>query len=327
LAVALAAVGALALCALYWYGTLGFLWGQAAASAGHAAPEYYRFFQRYLWGLDAGDAPGTFYDLVSPPIDFIAGASGLYMLSLPAAGLASPWKLVWKLSEGVALACLVGAACTAARRALRAGDAQATFVTAALVALAIPIVPALLGRYWLAGKLLSMIAPLLFFLLVLPLLETAAGRNSRLWRLPASLYVASQIVFGLARPVYAARPDGIHYTWPPYPSIRGAFLKTDYSWDFHERLAALAGCRHVRLDVGERLLETYAEMALADHRLAWSSRRPIRAFDTEAVLSPGVRGHDDRPDCLLTDAADAARSRQRVASLRRGVAPAQAQDP
>jgi hypothetical protein len=326
LAVAFAALGALALCALYWYGTLGFLWGQAADSALHAPPQYYRFFQRYLWGLDAGDAPGTLYDLVSPPIDFVAGASGLYMLGLPAAGLGSPWKLIWKLGEGLGLACLVGAACAAGWRALLARDTRSAFVTATLVALAVPIVPALMGRYWLAGKLLSMVAPLLFFLLVLPLLETA-GERRRLGRLPASLYVAGQIAFGLARPVYAAQPDGIHYTWPPYPSIRGAFLKTDYSWDFRERLAALADCRHVRLDVGERLLETYAEMALQDHGQAWSSSRPIRAFDTEAVLAPGARGHDDRPDCLLTDAPDSARSRLRVASLRRAMAPAQAQDP
>ena len=72
-------------------------------------------------------------------------------------------------------------------------------IGACLVGLTIPIVIVSSGQYWSAGKALSMAAPLLFVLLVTPLLFSALFRITA--RVCSIIFVLAHLGLGIARPL------------------------------------------------------------------------------------------------------------------------------
>ncbi len=227
-------------CALYWHGTLAFLYEQVT-SADVARPNWYLHFQRYLWGPDeaewrragAGSA-WTPYGLLSAPVDLLSGAFGFYF-AVPPPTLPLGVRVAVKILLAGFLVVLIVQATRALVAALREQHpARGAFLLGGLACCATPVALALLDRLWQAGKLLSMIAPLVFLWLVFPLVER---RRLDARCAPALLLVLAHLGFGLYRPVAARDPDGIHYP-PPYPSVgQPPERKKGVSWD----LEALAG--------------------------------------------------------------------------------------
>lgn len=292
----------LAVCGVFWQGTLGFL-HQQITNREMARPDLYLHFQRYLWGLDvgawhrAGAGTWTPYGLLSAPVDFLSGAFGLYfVVPGPASPLAT--RVGIKLLLAVFLVALLVQAARSLWNTVREEDrGRGAFLLAAVVSCGTPLGLVLLGRLWQAGKFLSMIAPLLFLGLILPLLV----RRGVVARAPALLLVVAQLGFGLARPVVAARaPDGIHYP-PPYPSIGQPALKQAISWNLLGWQRFFSNCQLVNLNVRHALIHAYAEMLLAEMRVPWAPSRSTVSYDRERLLAPAEPDRSSLADCQIAD--------------------------
>jgi hypothetical protein len=292
---------ALLWCALYWHGTLGFLYGQVT-NAEAARPDWYLHFQRYLWGLDDAEWRGagsvwTAYGLLSAPVDLLSGAFGLYF-ALPAPTRPLAVRVGLKILLAVFLLVLTVQATRALVGVLREEHrARGAFLLGGLVCCAMPVALALLDRLWQAGKLLSMVAPLLFLWLVLPLVT---ARRLDLRCASALLLVLAHLGFGLHRPVAARAADGIHYPLP-YPGVQQPALKKAISWDLAHWQRYLSSCRLVNLNVRHALVHAYAEMLLSEACIPWSPSRPTLSYDRERILAPEEPERSSRADCQLLD--------------------------
>ena len=296
---------ALAACLPFWSGTIGHLIRQLSLASDNSVA-WWRYFQRYLFGRDIEVttlmegfrwSSAAIYTFLSLPVDFTVSAIGLYFV-LPTSAISLPIRVVWKLVLLVlATALLVGAARSlwTAWRTDRGSRISCLFV-AAIAACLLPVLFLAMGRYWSAGKALAMAAPLLFMILASPVLTGAP----RPWSVVAWLFVCGHLVFGLYRPLAAADPDGIHYRFPPYPSIQDARFKRELSWDLQRWKPLLATCRRTSIDLQNPFLERYVQVYLTELGARWSSVRPLDSY--YGVGTPlGVQAQLVAPDCLVTD--------------------------
>ena len=118
--------------------------------------------------------------------------------------------------------------------------------------------------------------------------------------MPAALYVAAQLGFGLARPLAAAHPDGIHFASPPYPSVQVAKYKTALSWDLGSRDTELEQCRRIAVDVENPFLDRYVQLHLSELGVIWWSLRPLNSYFAIGAELGSMRPQGV-PDCLVTD--------------------------
>ena len=266
--------------------------------------DWWTYFQRYLFGRDldyfaalsAGDTPFTLlYALISLPIDFVSGVLGVYFI-LPPAGTAVLWGAVWKVAVAVGCAFLLFAAVRLMMEEWRK-DRQSRasrFYVVAVLSLMLPVALALGGRYWPAGKALTMASPLLFIMVAVPVLS-GGGR----WgRAAAAAFVLLHLGFGLYRPLAAANPSGIHYAWP-YPAVPDPTFKTAFSWDLTRWEIPLRGCRHISLDLPHPQQDRYVQMVLSEAGLPWTSQRPLNSYYGTG-LTLGLQVQPDFSDCLVT---------------------------
>ncbi|MFI4988125.1 MAG: hypothetical protein ACHQF3_11860 [Alphaproteobacteria bacterium] len=300
-----------------WDGTMGVLFRQIH-SAVSRTNDWYLYYQRYLMPLDLSQAFVEAYKggqvLHQPlwqlalfvPLDLVTGLFGLYFLQPPPA-LPLAVRVLWRLVVLAAMVTLFLPALRELLARLRRGlDERASRLALwALLALPAPLPLVVMGKFWAAGKAISMIGPFLFLLAAAPLLiplpkgVPGAAAGSR-WRLPALLFVLAQLGFGLARPIAAAHPDGIHFAAPPYPSVQVAKYKTALSWDLVAHDDELRHCRRIAVDVENPFLERYVELHLTDLAAVWWSLRPLNGYfgiGSDLGLQP-PRGV---PDCLVTD--------------------------
>jgi hypothetical protein len=248
------------------------------------------------------------------PVDLSAGAAGLYF-ALPPAGIAAPARVAWQIALAAFLAALIAAGARAAARSWRdpCDGRPRLFLAAALAAIAMPAVVGAAGRWWPAGKLLAMVAPLIVLVLALPALLPPTRAPGA--RLPAWLLIASGLALGVVRPIAAADPSGIAYR-PPYPSAQDPRLKADYDWDLERHRAALRRCRAIVLDVADPFLDWYAQIFLDELGRPWSSARPVAEYyGAGRVLGRPPPVAD--PDCLVTTVLRPAEPGRRVFWLAR----------
>jgi hypothetical protein len=320
-----------------WEGTMGVLFRQLH-SAVTRTNDWFAYYQRYMIPLDLSDVFTAAYKsgafpyahlgqiALFVPIDLLSGLFGLYFLDpspvLPLA-LRVLWRLVLLAGLAVLLVCALRELFACLRRGL--GERRGRLALWTLLALATPLPLVLMGKLWAGGKAISMIGPFLFLLAAAPLLMPARGAASstprRRWRaLPAALYVAAQLGFGLARPLAAAHPDGIHFASPPYPSVQVAQYKTALSWGLMPYDAELKHCRRIAVDIASPFLERYVQLHLSELAVVWWSVRPLNSyFAIGAEL--GTMRPQGTPDCLVTDRpgiAPSAAGGARVISLARG---------
>ncbi len=297
----LGSAAALLWCAFYWHGTLGFLYRQVTSTEA-ARPDWHLHFQRYLWGLDDAEWRGagsawTAYGLLSAPVDLLSGAFGFYF-AVPPPTLPLAVRVTAKILLAGFLVVLIVQATRALVNVLRdEHPACGAFLLGGLLCCATPVALVLLDRLWQAGKFLSMVAPLLFLWLVLPLVER---RRLDARSAPALLLVLAHLGFGLYRPVAARAPDGIHYPLP-YPSIQQPVLKKAVSWDLAHWQQYLSSCRLVNLNVRNAVVHAYAEMLLGEACIAWSPSRPTLSYDRERTLAPEEPERSSTADCQLLD--------------------------
>ncbi len=304
---------AVALTVPCWRGTTAFLGLQFSTSMAQSV-DWFLYFQRYLApadltgfftvGYKTGQFPadGLWQAALFMPIDFVTGLVGLYMLQ-PPVDLPLVVRVVWRLAVLAALGCLLVPAVSAALKlAWRGGDRTALLLRLVLLALLMPLPFAVSGKLWGAGKAIAMIGPCLFLLVVVPLLRSG---ESPARRVPAVMFLAIQLGFGLARPLAAAHPDGIHYALP-YPSIQQADTKTGLSWDLRRWDETLRACHRIAVDTENPFLERYVQLHLTDLNSVWWSVRPLNGyFDRGLVL--GLQPAQGEPDCLVTDGGRLAR--------------------
>ncbi|MBL8663070.1 MAG: hypothetical protein JNM29_09600 [Candidatus Odyssella sp.] len=299
---ALAGAAALVVCVPYWRGTLGSLLIQAQAIGRGSYPtEWFFYYYRFLFGRNehavdlvlnsAIPAQTALAAAMALPVDFALGALGLYFLSPePGAGRAAGL-----LAACAAVIALI-AACIGAGRALRAANpAGFAFVCGAVLALAVPASMLASGNLWPGGKGVLMAAPLLYFALISPLLVAMPRRR----RILPLLLVCAHLAFAFERPVAAARPNGIHRSFPPYPSI---MEKAAHDWDLPRHKSRLRACSAVALDIAHPVLDRVAQTFVVDLGLRWYSRRPLRSYfeqGTDLGRQPPIAD----ADCVLTDGA------------------------
>jgi hypothetical protein len=288
-------------CAVYWHGTLDFLYRQVTLP--QPRPDWYLYFQRYLWGLDdvdwrtTGGWTGNAYGLLSAPVDLLTGALGLYFL-MPSPALPLPARMAVKAALAAFLVALALQATRALVAFLREGrSARGAFLLSALACCTTPVLLALLDRLWQAGKFLSMITPLVFLFLAAPLIgrRRLSARSA-----PALLLVVAHLGFGLYRPVAARHSDGILYP-PPYPSAMQPGLKRRFSWDLERWRERLSACRSVSVNVQNAVVYAYAEMLLSETGIPWVPARPVVSYYEGRTLAGEDGERSTGADCQILD--------------------------
>jgi hypothetical protein len=301
--VVLAAGGAIALCALAWPMTVGFVLQQARflADPSNAAEmaDWWKVTHRYLFGLDTDWNTADFpYRELSIVTSFLAGTLGMYFLQ-PDAGVPLGFRIVWKLGLLAALVGLLGFSLWGLLRA--SGEPrqrlQRALFAGVLGGLALIGGLLLVGQIYAATKALTWLSPLLILALIGSLLSDK--RIPNLIRVVALSYVGIQIGFGGYRSYAAANGAyGVHYGYP-YPLDLGR--KLFYRWDYAGLQAALKGCSRVSIDVDDVYHDQFVEMALADTGIRWSSRNPVWGFERRG--REGIQKQIDSPDCVVTTQA------------------------
>lgn len=318
-AIAFAGAASLLVCVPYWHGTIGFLLHQARAVGQKAYPaDWFLYYYRYLFGRNehvvdiilnpGGLAQRASLSTLLLPVDFALGALGLHFLS-PEPG---PRRTLWLLMALAAVAGLVVSIVVAVRSLRAASPAGFAFVCGVLLALAVPAAAFASGRLWPGGKGMLMVAPLLYFALIAPLLVPVRPR----WRVLPLLLVCAHFAFAVERPIAALRPNGIHRQFPPYPTI---MEKAAHDWDLPRHKSRLRACRAVALDLAHPLLDRVVQTFTADLGLRWYSQRPLRSY-YEQGSDLGRQAAIPEADCVITDDARAADDAQRLhrINLRRG---------
>jgi hypothetical protein len=280
--------------------------------------DWFAYFQRYIIPLDLSeDFTAAYKSGAFPrahlaeialfvPIDLVSGLFGLYFLD-PSPALPLALRVLWRLVLFAGLAALLICGARELLICLRRGlgERRGRLALWTLLALPTPLPLILMGKLWAGGKAISMIGPFLFLLaaapLLIPGLGVPAGAAGRRWRaLPAALYVAAQLGFGLARPLAAAHPDGIHFASPPYPSVQVAKYKTALSWDLGSRDTELEQCRRIAVDVENPFLDRYVQLHLSELGVIWWSLRPLNSYFAIGAELGSMRPQGV-PDCLVTD--------------------------
>jgi hypothetical protein len=311
LLVVLAAGGALALCALAWPMTVGFVLQQTRFLADPSTLAVSAaWFQRYLFGFDIDwntafdfiviwhrSFLGFLYHVFSIVTSFLAGILGVYFLQ-PDAGAPLGFRIVWKLGLLAALTSLLGFWLWGLLRA--SGEPrqrlQRVLSVGVLGGLALIGGLRLAGQFYPAGKALIWLSPLLILALIGSLLSDK--RIPNLIRMVALSYVGIQIGFGGYRSYAAAHGAyGVHYGYP-YPLEVGQ--KILYRWDYAGLQAALRGCSRVIVDLDDAYHEIFAKMALTDMGIRWWSRHPIWGSGRSREDMEKQIGS---PDCAVTTQA------------------------
>jgi hypothetical protein len=281
----------LLMCIPMWSATVGFLVDQMIV-AKDVPVEWYRAYGAFYSG--DGEVLGpitTAYQFVSHPIDLFMGAAGIYFLHPPSI-LGSGARVIWKMLEGLfALALLVAGILSFIDLKRKQGTAT-IFLIACLASLIVPVLLAMSGQYWSAGKVVSMSSPFIFFLCASSLFS-----GNKVIALPAIIFLMLQLGFGLER-IYAASRHRDRAT-APYPGLPEQ--KRDYNWDVAKWQDNLKGCQKVAFNIENPHLERLAETVVSDLRIPWASRLDRFGNYSDGDRVPANARTEDHFDCDLTD--------------------------
>jgi hypothetical protein len=296
------AILTLAMVGLYWTPTIGLLLQHAKLATSNIV-DWHLFFQAYLLGGRDNVVPATGYAhfadvLLVIPANFLAGFLGVYFIQ-PGLKLDIA-HFLWSAGLIAAFSVLVYAIIAAARRELnRRGVSQKpgllAIVLSAIVFMSlVPLALLLKGQYWAAGKGLSMLSPLLFVLIALPLL---AGGRKPLGAALVWTIVAGHLMFGLFRPIAIAMHSDRHNYAYPYPSVP----KDNVNWDVVSYRKALGNCRLVKIDVDNPFLDRVVENYLVESNINWYSPNRRSAYYGEGAelgLKNAPEGQSE--DCTIS---------------------------
>ncbi len=287
LAIATASAALGLICAIYLNDTVKYLIGQGTDGA--TSVEWWRYYQAYLFGPQF---PGSILT-----INFGLSLVGLYpVLPQPSYPRILTWMLY--IADAALLIAILTTAFLVWKRYWRGtADLRPWLLLSATVgASIIPLAFLAAGAFWVAGKGLTMAAPLLFFVLSAPLLFP--GARSLLLRIPTGLLWAVCLIFGLVRPIAAMNEFGIHYA-SPYPSVQEAGLKSKLSWDLARHRADFKACQGIALNLNNLALRRYLQLYLTELSVAWSLTDPV---DFPGAWNlPAKPTKVENPDCIIDD--------------------------
>lgn len=305
------------LCLPYLHGTMRWLTAQMG-SAIRARPDWWTYFQRYLFEAASSLPSSAPVDSLSKlllvtvgiPADFLLAAMGIYFI-LP--DVSSKSHIPWILANVAFLVWILFACITVSLRLWHKVefDRGRLLVVAVIGMLAAVSLIGLSGRYWVGGKGLSMIQPLLFIVLCAPLWS---GFHRVVLVLPGILLASLYLGFGLYRPYAALAPNGIHYA-PPYPSAVEPSTKIKYRWDlFSYKKQMIRDCNGIVLDVDDVVLERYAQVFLVGLEVPWYTKHEVDPNWGEGPRL-GLQRPLERANCVLTSDPKARYSGVRVFPL------------
>jgi hypothetical protein len=256
-----------------WNSTCGFVSRQGSFALGGKV-DWWKFFDKYLVGRDGLNSAWE-----ANLMDGLAGVLGGYFLT-PSSNDELQVQFIIRLGL---VALLVGVGMLVIR-SLRRKFSKKPFPQEAVwlsVVLAILLVQTLVllmvGRIWAAGKGLSFSAPLMMIVVLSPVLELPRkGRSPRdYFGMTALVFLSlSQLGFALARPIFAARPSGIHYE-PPYPGVSGPQLKTSYDWGDFTFIDKISPDDYAEISIENPWVQSYAKMILRSHKIDCHIGPPI----------------------------------------------------
>ena len=280
------------LCAPYSEGTIGFLVRQFSWGLNNNNLDWWRYYQAYLFDHQFSGA--------IVPLNFGVALIGLYPV-LPQPGFSQSIIMAWQLVDAMIFIGVLTAAFLAWKRARHEMQHSRPWLLLAATGLICAFLMVVLGsgRYWTAGKGLSMTAPLIFFVLSAPLFYPKA--KSGQLRMTTVILWASYLLFGLIRPVaaVAAHDNGFHYA-PPYPS-GDPHLRTHYSWDVEQYKETFLACHAISVDVDNAFLERYLQLYLTELDTNWFSVHPLDSYFGK-LPSTHMQRELENPDCFVTTA-------------------------
>jgi hypothetical protein len=322
----LAVGGALGLLLLapYWEGTAGHFLRQIVI-ARTTDVDWWLYYQRYLLGrednylelLRTSTGKVYLYALFSFPIEALMAAIGLYWV-LPTVSwpiwLATTWKL---LLYGFAILLF-----TATGRAIYQTFRERTdwwpLMVGCVIACLLPLAILARGHYWAAGKALAIAGPLLFLLLVLPVLRR---KGHYLWIAPAALFIVAHLALGVLRPLEAMRPPGTSTTGMPMDIAGGVSkydlqIKSFYDWNAVALVDRLHGCRAVTLDIANPFIDRFVQLALSDVGIPWTTTQKTYLKITLGPVFPPSPPLPEA-DCVAATRITERGAGQRMVLLRR----------
>jgi hypothetical protein len=267
----------------YWFGSLPFFITRGVMRQAITQLDWWKYFQAYLFGrmenhidiLASGPPWPTFLkSLLVLPVESVVAGIGLYWF-LPGSSLPNIIAWTWR---GILYVFVFVLFATAARTAIttwrKNPQSNAARLFAACVAgCVVPIVFLMSGLFWTAGKSLSIAAPLLFFLIVAPLLLRAPIRP--LARVAVMMFLAGHLITGVLRPVLAANTNGARLAGLPGSAGLVDQEKAGMDWRMDRLAAQLRSCNRVILNVKHPFMNLLAQFVATDLGMSWSSVDPV----------------------------------------------------
>lgn len=156
-------------------------------------------------------------------------------------------------------------------------------------------------QFWSFGKSLTYISPLLIVLFCLPLIIKS---QKKAIKMGAVCYLAFQFLFAGYR-VYSIgnSSNGVHYKYPPYPSIQKDALnaKTLYNWgSFEEILFATEECQNIQVEISDPWIRTFFMDSLYSIDKKAITSYPIKSSWSEGDVL-GTQKIPSNVSCLISE--------------------------
>jgi len=139
---------------------------------------------------------------------------------------------------------------------------ESLFYIASIGALFIPIILLYKNNYWVAGKAITYIFSLIFFILLSPLLTKFKYiKFKKKSEIILYIYIILYMSFGFIRPIAATHKFGILYS-SPYPGDPTAHA--NFTWDIEDIDKSTKDCKILGIDIDNDVLEMFVENFIDD---------------------------------------------------------------
>lgn len=310
----------LLLCIPLWSGTVAYVVRQLTRAATDA-PDWWKYYQRYLFGSDANfldviaSPDSSFGELAnawfSLPVESVVAGLGLYAV-LPSAGWPAGIAVVWKLLlYGFLFVLLRGIARTAwTIWHAEPGGSAARLLAASLVGCLVPIAILTAGHGWAAGKGMAMAAPMLFVLVIAPM---AAKRWDPGAVAAVCVVVAVHLALGVLRPLLVMQAVGAGIPGLPTAAVQVNAQKASLDWDYNRLSAEIRSCNGLVIDVANPMMHNLLRRLAAELRVPWAAPR-IMSWPDRAGRAHFPEGFE-KFDCLVASERLIANPGQRLISV------------
>jgi hypothetical protein len=268
----------LLMCVPLWSGTGAYVLRVLSQAAGET-PDWWKYFQRHLFGreefyLDVINSQSNglghlLYGWFSWPVEAIIAALGLFAI-LPTSGWPVALAIIWKLALYgfivTLLANIVGAIRWAWR--LEPEMARTRFFLGSVVGCLVPLGILATGHGWAAGKGLAMAAPMLFTLLIAPLVMRLNGQAG----ITSCLVVLGHLCLGLARPFLVAS-----HALPGLPTAAAQveMQKASLDWDYRRISAEIGTCKGLVIETSNPMMDNLLRRVAVEAGVAWAAPKTM----------------------------------------------------